>query len=118
MSITPLKSLIITFALGCAVALGSGATANAAVPVLTAGKTIGNQSVLTQVDYRGHREHMRKKHRGPACSVKNARSKASRMGIRNARVIQRGKTVQVRGFHRGRSVSVTFANRRGCPTIR
>lgn len=118
MSIIPFKSLIITAVLGCAVALGSGVTANAAAPVSTAGKTIGNQSLLMQVDYRGHRKQMRKKHRGPACSVQSARSKASRMGIRNARVIQRGKSVQVRGLRHGRSVSVTFANRRGCPTIR
>lgn len=118
MSIIPIKSLIITVALGCAVALSSGATANAAVSASPAGKGIGNQSLLTQVDNRGHRHHIRKKHRGPACSVKNARSKASRMGIRNARVIQRGRSVQVRGFRHGRSVSVTFANRRGCPTIR
>lgn len=118
MSITPLKSLIITAVLGCAVALGSGANANAAAPVSTAGNTIGNQSLLMQVDYRGHRKNVRKKHRGPACSVKSARSKASRMGIRNARVIQRGKTVQVRGTRHGRSARVTFANRRGCPTVR
>ncbi|ENR68082.1 hypothetical protein C032_01366 [Brucella abortus 63/294] len=44
--------------------------------------------------------------------------KAHRMGIRNARVTYRGRTVTVRGFRHGRPTSVTFADTRGCPIIR
>jgi len=40
------------------------------------------------------------------------------MGIRNARVAYRGKSVQVRGFRHGRPAGVVFANVRGCPIIR
>lgn len=114
MSALSLKSLAVTAALGIAAVFSAGASANAASPMAVPAVSTGAHASAIHVDYRG-RHHMR---RGPACSVEGAKMKAHRMGIRNARVIYRGKSVQVRGWRHGRPTGVVFANMRGCPIIR
>lgn len=112
MSALSLKSFIVTAAIGLAVVFTAGASANAASPASAPSVSTAKYSSGINIDYRGHR------HRAPACSVESAKMKAHRMGIRNARVIHRGKSVQVRGFRHGRPTGVVFANVRGCPIIR
>lgn len=114
MSALSFKSLVVTAALGVAAVFSAGASANAASPMTVPAVSTGAHASVVNVDYRG-RHQMR---RGPACSVEGAKMKANRMGIRNARVIYRGKSVQVRGFRHGRPAGVVFANVRGCPIIR
>ncbi|MBV2143971.1 antifreeze protein [Falsochrobactrum sp. TDYN1] len=119
MSVISFKSFAVTAALGFAAVFSAGAApANAASPMAVPAIASASHSLATNVDYRGRRHQARPKHRRSACSVQSARSKASRMGIRNARVIHRSKSVQVRGFRHGRQTSVTFSDRRGCPIIR
>ncbi|MBN9044810.1 MAG: antifreeze protein [Rhizobiales bacterium] len=105
-----IKSLAVTAALGLAAVFSAGAAANAASPAAPAVSTPAHSTVVKHVQYR-------RDHRG-MCSVNWARNKAARMGIRNARVVYRGRAVQVRGWRHGRPAHVTFANVRGCPTIR
>jgi len=119
MSAISLKSLVVTAALGFAAVFAAGASANAASPLSAPALSTAAHTSVVNVDYRGHqRHHARPRHRGPACSVEGAKMKAHRMGIRNARVVYRGKSVQVRGFRHGRPTGVVFANVRGCPIIR
>ena len=58
--------------------------------------------------------------RGPrGCAPWLAEEKASRMGLRRARVIDVGRrTVVVGGFDRRGPDRIVFANERGCPVIR
>lgn len=118
MSALSLKSFIVTAAIGLAVVFTAGASANAASPASAPSVSTAKYSSGINIDYRGHRHQAGPHHRGPACSVESAKMKAHRMGIRNARVIHRGKSVQVRGFRHGRPTGVVFANVRGCPIIR
>jgi hypothetical protein len=56
---------------------------------------------------------------GPACSPGRAEDKASRMGLRRARVVDVSRrTVTVAGFGRRGPDRIVFANARGCPVIR
>jgi hypothetical protein len=53
------------------------------------------------------------------CSPRLAEDKASRMGLRRARVVDVSRrVVVVSGFDRGGRDRVVFANVRGCPLIR
>jgi len=118
MSAISFKSFVVTAAIGLAAAFSAGASANAASPSSVPAMSTAAHSSVINVDYRGNRHHGRSSYRGPACSVESAKMKAHRMGIRNARVAYRGKSVQVRGIRHGRSTGVVFANVRGCPIIR
>lgn len=113
-----LKSFVVTAAIGFAAVLTAGASANAASPASVPAFSTAAHSPVVNIDYRGSRHHASPPRRGPACSVEGAKMKAHRMGIRNARVVYRGKSVQVRGFRNGRPTGVVFANVRGCPIIR
>jgi len=118
MSAMSLKSFVVTAAIGFAAVFTAGASANAASPASVPAVSTAAHSPVINIDYRGNRHHGRPAYRGPACSVEGAKMKAHRMGIRNARVVYRGKSVQVRGFRHGRPTGVVFANVRGCPIIR
>ncbi len=118
MSSISLKSFVVTAAIGFAAVFTAGASANAASPTSAPAMSTAAHSPVVNIDYRGNRHHARPSRRGPACSVEGAKMKAHRMGIRNARVVYRGKSVQVRGFRHGRPTGVVFANVRGCPIIR
>lgn len=118
MSVISLKSFVVTAAIGIAAVFSAGASANpASLSSAPAMSTTAHSSVIN-VDYRGNRHNGRPAYRGPACSAESAKMKAHRMGIRNARVAYRGKSVQVRGVRHGRPTGVVFANARGCPIIR
>lgn len=114
MSVISLKSFVVTAAIGVAAMFSASASANAASAVMAPAITTAAHSSVMNVDYRRH--HHRPIVRG--CSVEGAKMKAHRMGIRNARVTYRGRTVTVRGFRHGRPTSVTFADTRGCPISR
>ncbi|MFD1199421.1 antifreeze protein [Brucella gallinifaecis] len=118
MSAISFKSFVVTAAIGLAAVFTAGASANAAPSAAAPAFNASAHSSLIQIDHRSNRHHGRPAYRGPACSVENAKMKAQRMGIRNARVAYRGKSVQVRGSRHGRPASAVFANTRGCPTIR
>lgn len=63
-----------------------------------------------------HRERDRRRDN---CSPWFAEEKASRMGLRRARVVDVSpRRVVVAGFHRHGRDRVVFANVRGCPVIR
>lgn len=119
MSAISLKSFVVTAALGVAAIFTTAASASAASPVAAPVVSTSAYSPMLNVDYRGP-SHGRPGpvYRGRACSIEGAKMKANRMGIRNARVVYRGKSVQVRGFRNGRPAGVVFANVRGCPIIR
>lgn len=59
-------------------------------------------------------------HRGGHCSPREAVRKASRMGLRNARVVRaNNRSIHVQGRERGYGPTrVIFANARHCPVIR
>lgn len=118
MSAMSFKSLVFSAAIGLAAVFSAGASANAASPSSAPAFAASEQSPVIKIDHRGNRHHGRPAYRGPACSAENAKMKAHRMGIRNARVAYHGKSVQVRGFRHGRPTGVVFANVRGCPVIR
>lgn len=78
-------------------------------------------------DYRGRDDRgYRDDRRGPprehyrGCSPREAVRKASRMGLRDVRVVRDGRrVVEVEGRRHGpRYYTVAFANERGCPTLR
>jgi hypothetical protein len=117
MSAISLKSFVVTAALGVAAIFTTAASASAASPIVAPAISTPASSAIVNVDYRDYR-HGRPVYRSPACSVEGAKMKANRMGIRNARVVYRVKSVQVRGFRHGRPAGVVFANVRGCPIIR
>ena len=69
----------------------------------------------------GHRDGGRHGWGGPrrGCSPWLAEEKASRMGLRRARVVDMSpRRVVVAGFDRHGRDRVVFANERGCPVIR
>lgn len=72
-------------------------------------------------DYRGYDRH-RPRHQGyrNACSPRDAVRKASRMGLRDVRVVGTGmRTIRVEGKRHGyRYQTMTFANARNCPVLR
>ncbi|SFB48162.1 hypothetical protein SAMN03159496_04119 [Rhizobium sp. NFR07] len=68
---------------------------------------------------RHHGRRHDRHHGRPGCSPWRAEDKASRMGLRRARVVdvsRRAVVVAGRGWH-GRD-RIVFANERGCPVIR
>lgn len=75
-----------------------------------------------QVQYRERERHddrydRRDRHRG--CAPWLAEEKASRMGLRRARVVDvNRRVVVVRGIDRRGPDRIFFANERGCPVIR
>lgn len=74
-------------------------------------------------DFRGrgqYRDHRRQAYRDRGCSPREAARKATRMGLRDVRVVSAGRqTVRVQGRGHGyRFATVTFANRYDCPVIR
>ncbi|AYD01599.1 hypothetical protein [Neorhizobium sp. NCHU2750] len=82
-----------------------------------------NPASIVQVQYRDHhgdRDWRRDRHHGrPGCSPGWATEKASRMGLRRARVVDVSHRVVVvagRGWHG--PDRIVFANERGCPVIR
>jgi hypothetical protein len=92
--------------------LGLGAFTAAPASAQTSGLVIGISSHDIAYGY-GHnwRRH--------ACTPREAVARASRTGIRNARVRSvRRNTIDVSGFRHGRHVNVTFSKAPGCPTIR
>lgn len=66
------------------------------------------------------RDRHRPSYRAGRCGPRQAISKASRMGLRHARIIHENRrVVRVEGRTHGRHFArVTFANERGCPVIR
>lgn len=73
-------------------------------------------------DYRDNRgRHGRdREYRGGFCSPREAVRKASRMGLRNPRIIASNhRVVRVEGQRQGpRYYHLSFANARGCPVLR
>lgn len=112
-------------ALSAIVGLGALAAAPAPAEASGFGAQIGFANGNTAVSFRfgdGGRHHARPgaHYRGGQCTAREAVHKASRLGIRNARVVRADRrTVQVRGQQRGpRPAAILFANARGCPVIR
>ena len=121
MSALSFKSIMITAALGLATVLAAAASANATSPASLPAVSQTDNALLVDVQYRpGDRRHHGHwhGHRGRACSVQAARMKASRMGIRNARIAHRGRIVEARGMRHGRPARIAFANVPGCPVLR
>jgi hypothetical protein len=104
-------------AVGAAISIGAilGANTSFAAPALASPIVIqhGTTSApLVDVQYRyGHRPYR-------VCTSGQAASKASRMGIRNARVVVNRNVVRVSGWKRGLRTAVVFARAPGCPIIR
>ena len=72
-----------------------------------------------QVQYRDRDRDWRPDRRPRGCSPWLAEEKASRMGLRRARVVDAGRRVViVAGFGRRGPDRIVFANERGCPVIR
>lgn len=71
-------------------------------------------------DLRGRDRHPPRAHHRGHCSPREAVRKASRMGLRDVRVVRDGRrVVEVEGRRHGkRYFTVAFANERGCPTFR
>lgn len=121
MSGLSIKAIFVSGLIGLAGVFSAGASAQAATPVVSlamSGPTAGEPVV--QVNHRhGHynRPQHRPNHRN-VCSPRDARSQASRMGIRQARVHSNRMTVRVSGYRHGRPASVVFRNTRGCPILR
>lgn len=87
---------------------------SAAAPTAAAGPDL-----TIQVQYRDYDRDWRPD-RGPrGCSPWLAEEKASRMGLRRARVVDAGRrVVVVAGFGYRGPERILFANERGCPVIR
>ncbi|KQZ12732.1 hypothetical protein ASD44_00650 [Mesorhizobium sp. Root554] len=70
-------------------------------------------------DWRRDRRHDDDDFRRSECTTDRALMKASRMGIRRARVVDVGRrSIEVRGIRRGDRVEVSFSRRdRSCPII-
>jgi hypothetical protein len=92
--------------------IGLGAFAAAPATAQASGLVIG---VSSHGPAYGHGRDWRRH----ACTPREAVARASRIGIRNARVRSvRRNTIDVSGFRHGRHVNVTFSKAPGCPTIR
>jgi len=73
---------------------------------------------VQQVQFRD-RDRRWRPDRRPGCAPRQAEQRASRMGLRRARVVDVSRrTVTVVGFGRRGRDRVVFANVRGCPVIR
>jgi hypothetical protein len=116
-----MTSLLTKIGLAALVAL-SGLTATTSYSAASE-PGFGPGGMGTYVQYRDHhydRDRDRhRRHGRPGCSPGFAEEKASRMGLRHARVVdmsRRAIIVAGRGWH-GRD-RIAFANERGCPVIR
>ena len=71
-------------------------------------------------DYRGPGRHGPDRYHARECSPRDAVRKASRMGVRNARVVDVGRrTIQVAGRGHGhRPAFVVFGKAPSCPVLR
>lgn len=107
---------------GTAVLIAMAGLSGTATTAAAAGPEFG-----VHVQYGGERHHRgrdrweRPRHhdRGGRCSPRLAEEKASRMGLRRARVVDVDRrTVTVVGRDRHGRDRVVFANDRGCPVIR
>ena len=105
-------------AVGAAISIGAilGANTSFAAPALASPIVVQNRNAtslpLIDVQYRyGHRPYR-------VCTPGQAASKASRMGIRNARVVVNRNVVRVSGWKRGLRTAVVFGRAPGCPIIR
>jgi hypothetical protein len=108
-------------AVGAAISIGAilGANTSNAAPVAAAPMVVefGNTSApVVQIDHRYG--HYRPPYRPVVCTPRQAASKASRMGIRNPRVVVNRNVVRVAGWRRGLRTAVVFARAPGCPFIR
>lgn len=132
------KAAIVTGLIGLTAVFASGANAQAASPVANSATNHGysaDASLMTVNHRQGHSERQHNMHRPNnmqrphnmnrphnnnrfACSPREAASKASRMGIRNARVSTNRSTIRVSGIRHGRPTSVMFGKARGCPVLR
>lgn len=106
-----MTNLIVKAGIAVLIALtGLSATAPTAI---AAGPEFGIQ--VQQVQFRDRDRRWRP----PGCSLAMAERRASRMGLRRARVVDVSRrTVTVAGFGRRGRDRVVFANVRGCPLIR
>lgn len=87
-----------------------------AAPLATA--SAADNGLVIQAQYRGDDHRGRPRHRD-VCSPGLAEEKASRMGLRRARVVDvNRRVVVVSGFDRRGPDRMVFANERGCPVIR
>jgi hypothetical protein len=85
-----------------------------------AAASAADNGLVIQAQYRGddHRGRGGPRHRD-VCSPGLAEEKASRMGLRRARVVDvNRRVVVVSGFDRRGPDRMVFANERGCPVIR
>lgn len=71
--------------------------------------------------YFGHRDHRGPRHfrsHRDSCSPNRALRKASRLGLRHARIVDIDRrTVEVRGKRHGHRVRAVFANTSRCPVV-
>ncbi|MBB3233546.1 antifreeze protein [Phyllobacterium endophyticum] len=104
-------------AVGAAISIGAiiGANTSFAAPAIASPVIVQHgisSAPLVDVQYRyGHRPYR-------ACTPGQAANKASRLGIRNPRVVVRRNVVRVSGWKRGLRTSVVFARAPGCPIVR
>ena len=114
-----MTNILVKTGLAALVAIsGLGATAS------TAAAASPEFRIFVQHDW-DHRDHRRdrwerpRRDRGGRCDPWLAQEKASRMGLRRARVVDVDRrTVTVVGRDRHGRDRIVFANDRGCPVIR
>ncbi|RZM34559.1 MAG: hypothetical protein EOP67_16385 [Sphingomonas sp.] len=100
-----------------AATLSGGAVIAAPASAAPTGVTVvapegGNVLLAQRYDRRDDRRYER------GCSPRQALRKASRMGINRAGIVRDNRrAVVVDGRKRGRYISVSFAQERGCPVI-
>lgn len=117
-----------TAALSALIGLGALAAIPSAAQAQSGGFYLGfgngGPSVGFHFDDRGRHDYRerrrpRQNYRG-SCSPREAARKASRMGLRDVRVVRAGhRSIQVEGRRHGpRWYTMTFANARDCPVLR
>lgn len=128
---TILRNAVLSALIGLGTVAGAAAPAQAQSGGIYLGFGSGNHgpsigfefSDRGRHDYRDrgrHRGDRDRDRRGGYCSPREAVHKASRMGLRNARVVSvNHRVVRVEGRRHGpRYHTVTFANSRNCPVLR
>lgn len=117
--------IISTIALSAAIGIGAlaamPATAQAQGASFHLGVGSGHNGPVVDIHYRDHnrRHHRRHMQRARDCTPREALYKATRMGIRNARVVGTSpRTIRVSGVVRGYRDHVTFARAPNCPVLR
>jgi hypothetical protein len=117
-----MSSFLRTLALSAIVGLG----AIAAMPAAAAGGSIylgfgHGPSAGFRYDDRGRHHHRGPdRYHGRECSARDAVRKASRMGLRNARVVEAGRfSIRVAGRGHGhRPAMIAFGKAPSCPVLR